>query len=225
MTNSSLLFPAVMAAAELAGAGIFVATKDNVRRAVLSCFGLGFATCIVLADIVPDAIEDYSTGWLFLAAGFVAGVALMFGAGERRSGVGRAAAIAGMGLHNICEGIVMAAAGPAASAFVLAGAVAHKLPEGMVVFSLADRLSVARRWVVAVVLSLLIPIGTLVAVPAGIQQPVLAFAAGILLVVLTKSLMLFAPIGRREAVLLTGRTLAATTASGAVLAGLTCLVV
>lgn len=225
MTTSSLLFPAVMAAAELAGAAIFVATKDNVRRAVLSCFGLGFAICIVLADIVPDATEDYSAGWLFLAAGFLIGVVLMFGAGERRSNVGRAAGLAGMGLHNICEGIVLAAAGPAASALVLVGAVAHKLPEGMVVFSLADRLSIGRRWVVAVLLSLLIPIGTFVAVPEGIQQPVLAFAAGILLVVLAKSLMLFVPVGRQETALLTRRALAATTASGAVLAGLTCLVI
>jgi hypothetical protein len=95
----------------------------------------------------------------------------------------------------------------------------------MVVFSLAERLSIGRRWAVAVLLSLLIPAGTMVVLPESVQQPVLAFAAGVLFVVLTRSLMMFAPIGRQEAVLLTGKALAATAASGAVLAGLTCLVV
>jgi hypothetical protein len=163
--------------------------------------------CIVVADIVPDATADYSLGWLFLAAGFVIGVALMAGAGERRTKIGSAAAIAGMGLHNICEGIVMAAAGPAASLLVLAGAVAHKLPEGMVVFSRADRLSIGRRWAVAVLLSLLIPIGTIVALPESIQQPGMGFAAGVLVVILAKSLMLFSPIGRPETALLNRRPL------------------
>jgi len=225
MISSPLLFPAVMAIAELAGAAVFVATKDNVRRAAMACFGLGFAICIVLADIIPDATEGYATGWLFLSAGLAIGVALMFSGGQRGSNAGNAAAIAGMGLHNICEGIVMATAGPAASALVLVGAVAHKLPEGMVVFSLAERLSIGRRWAVAVLLSLLIPAGTMVVLPESVQQPVLAFAAGVLFVVLTRSLMMFAPIGRQEAVLLTRKALAATAASGAVLAGLTCLVV
>ncbi len=225
MTNSPLLFPAVMAVAELAGAAVFVATKDTVRRAALSCFGLGFAVCIVLADIIPDATEDYAAGWLLLAAGAAIGVLLLFSGGQRGSNAGNAAAIAGMGLHNICEGIVMASAGPTASVLVLVGAVAHKLPEGMVVFSLAERLSIGRRWAVAVLLSLLIPIGTMVVVPASVQQPVLAFAAGILFVVLTRSLIMFAPIGRQEATLLTRKALAATAASGAVLAGLTCLIV
>ena len=225
MIHGSLLFAAVMAAAELAGAAIFVATTDGLRRATLSCFGLGFALCIVLADIIPDATEDYSLGWLALAAGFLAGVVLMFRAGARGSGAGTAAALGGMGLHNICEGIVLAAAAPAASALVLIGAIAHKLPEGMVVFSLADRLSIGRRWAVAVLLSLLIPLGTGVVLPENIQKPALAFAAGMMLVVLVKSLMLLAPIGRKQAALLTGRRLAATTASGAALAGLTCLVV
>jgi ZIP family zinc transporter len=183
-----------MAVAELAGAAIFVATEDNVRRAALSCFGLGFAICIVLADIVPDATEDYSPGWLFLAAGFLIGLALMFSAGERRPNAGRAAAIAGMALYNICEGIVIVSAGPAASVLVPIGADAHKLPEGMVVFSLADRLSIGRRWLVAVL-------------------------------VLATSLMMFAPIGRWQTALLSRGALAATTAGGAVPAGLTCLVI
>ncbi len=225
MIHGSLLFAAVMAAAELIGAAIFVATADGVRRAALSCFGLGFAICIVLADIIPDATEDYSLGWLALAAGFVAGVVLMFKAGERGSGAGTTAALGGMGLHNICEGIVLATAAPTASVLVLGGAIAHKLPEGMVVFSLADRLSIGRRWAVAGALSLLIPVGTAVVLPENIQKPALAFAAGVMLVVLVKSLMLLAPGGRKHAAVLTGRRLAATTAGGAVLAGLTCLVV
>lgn len=220
-----LWLAAIMAAAELAGAAIYASSTDVVRRASLSCFGLGFAICIVLTDIIPDATEDYSIGWLVLALGILVGVALMFKAGERGSNAGRTAAIAGMGLHNICEGIVLAAAGPTASALVLVGAVAHKLPEGMVVFSLADRLSIGRRWIVAAALALLIPVGTAVTLPEDIQKPALAFAAGVLLIVLVRSLMMFATAGRQEVALLTRRALAATTAAGAAVAGLTCLVI
>jgi peptidoglycan/LPS O-acetylase OafA/YrhL len=83
MLNSPLAFPAVTAVAELAAAALFVATKDTVRRAALSCFGLGFAICIVLADIIPEATEDHAAGWLFLAAGLAVGVLLMFSGGRR----------------------------------------------------------------------------------------------------------------------------------------------
>ncbi len=229
MSNHTLLLPAVMAVAELAGAAMFVTVKDDARRALLSCFGLGFAVFIVVADILPDAVTGNPLEWLVVAAGLVAGAALMLRAGRGGAGVGNAAAIAGMALHNVCEGIVLAAAGPAVSALVFVGAVAHKLPEGMVVFSLADGQSPRRRWALAAAVALLIPVGTAVVVPEGLQQSLLAFAAGIMLVVLSKALMLLVVPGLRGGMDLLPVprqfTAAGAATAGVVLAGLSCLVV
>jgi len=225
MTNSISFLSVVMAVAELAGAAIFVMTKDSLQRAVLSCFGLGFVICIALADIIPDATENYPQGWLLLAIGLMVGIALMFKKSERGSSAANTASVIGMGLHNLCEGIVLATAGPMASTLMLAGAVAHKLPEGVVVFSLTERLSVVWRWAVTALFSLLIPIGTSLVLPENVQKPALALSVGILLVVLLKSLMLFVAIGHQRTAVLTRRTVSVAAAGGAVLAGLTCLVV
>ncbi len=225
MTHNSLLLPIVMAIAELAGAALFVATRSSARRTILSCFGLGFALCIVVADIIPDATEDYPLGWLLATAGAAVSAALMFGAGGRGSIAGRAAGLAGMALHNIGEGIVMAAAGPAISPLIFTAAVAHKLPEGMVVFSLADRLALGRRWALAALMSLLIPIGTTVVVSEEIQKPMLAVAAGVLFVVLAKALILIVAPDGKAAAAPSRRAIAVATAGGAALAGLTCLVI
>lgn len=225
MNQSPLLLPIIMAVAEVIGAVLFVSTRDSGRRAALACFGLGFALCIVAADIIPDAVEDNAQIWFLVAIGAAVGTLLMFKGGQSGASIGSAAGIAGMGLHNICEGIVLAAAGPALSPLIFAGAIAHKLPEGMVVFQLADRLSVARRWVVAGLLSLLIPIGTTVVLPEAVRNPVLGFAAGVLLAVLVKSLLLFVGRERSGSITLSRGTIAAATAGGAILAGATCLVI
>jgi len=225
MSSSSIVLPVVMAAAELVGTAIFATSKSNLRRAALSCFGLGFAACIVLVDVIPDAIEGHPFAFLTVALGIAVGLALVSQADKHASSVGNGAAIAGMGLHNVCEGIILAAAGPAVSSLVLLGAVAHKLPEGMVVFSLTDRLSNSKRWSLAAALSLLIPLGTVVAVPDVIQKPILGLAAGVLLTVLGSSLVKAIQASRLDATLLTRRAVTAAIASGAALAGLTCLVI
>jgi len=226
MNTETLILTAIMAVAELGGAALFIATKDGVRRAILACFGLGFALCIVIADIIPDATENNPWGWGLIAVGAVLAGALMFKAGQRGSGIGNGAAIAGMGLHNLCEGIVLAASGPLLTPLVFVGAVAHKLPEGMVVFSLADRLSLGARWVLAALLSLLIPLGLMISLPEEIEQGVLPLAAGVLLVVLAKALALTALGSNSARAVNPGRRAAAGAAmAGAVVAGLTCLVI
>ncbi len=225
MINSMLVLPVVMALAELVGAALYVASPQGPIRNIVSCFGLGFALCIVLIDVTPDATEDYLAGWLFLAVGAAIGAVLMFKGGRDGATAGNTGAIAGMGLHNICEGIVLAAAGPAISPLIFAAAVAHKLPEGMVVFSLADRLPMARRWLLAIGLSLLIPLGTVIDFPEGIKKPLLALAAGVLALALTKALTVMYGLGNPAAATADRRAIAAAAAGGAVVAGLTCLVI
>ena len=222
--TASLILPAVMALAEIAGTVIYLASPQGSVRNLVASFGLGFALCIVLADIVPDATEDYLAGYGFLAAGAALGAPLMFALGRYGAAAGKSGALIGMGLHNVGEGVVLAAAGPAFSPLIVTAAVAHKLPEGMVVFALAERLSAPWRWALALGLSLLIPIGARLSIPEGFDKPALAFAAGVLALALIKALTVMfglgvpAAAGRRDA-------LAAATTGGAVLAGLTCLVI
>ncbi len=225
MINSPLLLPVVMALAELVGAAFYVASPQGPTRNIVACFGLGFALCIVLIDVTPDATEDYLAGWAFLALGSAVGAVLMFKGGRLGAEAGNTGAIVGMGLHNICEGIVLAAAGPAVSPLIFTAAVAHKLPEGMVVFSLADRLPMAGRWLLAVGLSLLIPIGTVVDFPEEIKKPLLAFAAGVLALALTKALSVMFGLGNPAAAAADRRAVAGAVTGGAVVAGLTCLVI
>jgi ZIP family zinc transporter len=177
----------------------------------------------VLIDVTPDATEDFAAGYIFLAVGALVGAVLMFKGGARGATAGNSGAIVGMGLHNICEGIVLAAAGPAISPLIFTAAVAHKLPEGMVVFSLANRLSTGKRWLLAVGLCLLIPIGTVIDFPEEIKKPLLAFAAGVLALASTKALTVMFGLGAPAAA--DRRAIAAAVTGGAVVAGLTCLVI
>jgi len=225
MSSSSIVLPVVMAAAELLGAAIFATSKSSLRRTILSCFGLGFAACIVLVDVIPDATGGHPFAYLTVALGVAVGLALLSQAGKHALSVGSAAAIAGMGLHNVCEGFVLAVAGPAMSSLVLVGAVAHKLPEGMLVFSLTNRLSSGKRWSLTAALSLLVPLGTMLTLSNVIQKPMPALAAGVLLAVLGSSLVRAIQASCLDATLLTRRAVTAAIAGGAVLAGLTCLVI
>ena len=225
MSNTTLLFPVVMAAAEILGAALFARSANPLQRLILACFGLGFALSIVLLDMLPDATTHYASGWMLVAAGVISAAVLMYAAGERGSSLGRSGAILGLGLHNLCEGMVLASAGSMASPLILAGAVAHKLPEGMVVFSLSNALGNAQRWALSVMLSLLIPLGTQLVMPESLRKPVLAFASGMLFVVLLKSLLILAQGENSPTRQLSRRSISAAVASGAMLAGLTCLVI
>ncbi len=222
MSNNLLILPAIMAVADLAGTAIFAASGESTaRRVLLTYFGLGFALLMVLADLVPDAVEHNPSGWPLLAAGVAVGAALTFKAGHGRGGAGKAAAIGAMALHNLCEGMMLAVGAPALSALMALGAIAHKLPEGMVVFSLAERAGTAGRWAAATASALLIPLGAWVALPPALEQSLLAFAGGVLFVVLFKELVQAA--GLRQGA--TRGAAAAATAIGAALAGLSTLVV
>jgi zinc transporter ZupT len=225
MTNDISSLSIVMAVAELAGAAAFIATQNTARRTLLSCFGLGFALFIVLVDIVPDAVEDNPWGWPLSAIGIAVGASLMLNAGRRGAGIGKGLAIVGMGLHNLGEGIVLSA-GSVISLPLFLAAIAHKLPEGMLVFSLAERLSARARWVILLALAALIPLAAMVPLPKEVMQPALAFAAGILGVVFVRSLVSLVASDREPTGGAPSRSAAAmATAAGAALAGLTCLVI
>jgi len=226
MIYEGIVLPAVMALSELLGAAAFAKSDQNrTARLLLTCFGLGFALSILLADIVPDVLRGNSLMGIPLAAGVLLGGLLVLQAGARRQAVGGALALAGMGLHNLCEGIVLATVGPVLSPILLVGAVAHKLPEGVVVFSLADRLSSRWRWIVASGMSLLIPLGAWISFPERFVQPLLAVAAGILGAVLLKSLAHAMQKASSENPSLVRGTPVAATLLGAALAGLSCLVI
>ena len=178
MFTNTAFISVLMAVAEIIGAVTFVMTRDTAKRIVLSCFGLGFGLAIVLFDIIPDATTDNPSGWLLLAVGVALGALLMFKAGARGSRTGSLAAVGGMALHNLSEGIMVAAMGPAAGPIVLVGAVVHKLPEGMVALSLMRDFPSRVKATGTLLLAGIIPLGAVITIPERIQQPLLAIAAG-----------------------------------------------
>lgn len=202
----------LMAAAEIVGAVTFAMTRDTAKRIVLMGFGLGFGLAIVLFDIIPDATRGDPGSWPLLAVGAALGAVLMFKAGTRGSRTGSLAAVAGMGLHNLSEGIMVAAMGPTVGPIVLLGAVAHKLPEGMVALSLMKDFPSRVKVTGTLLLAGIIPLGAVITIPEGIQQPVLAVAAGVLFLVLSKALVLVVSDPTR-------RTAFAGTSGGAKIAG------
>ncbi|MCR2828830.1 hypothetical protein NR402_00810 [Acidithiobacillus ferrooxidans] len=226
MFTNTAFISVLMAVAEIIGAVTFVMTRDTAKRIVLSCFGLGFGLAIVLFDIIPDATTDNPSGWLLLAVGVALGALLMFKAGARGSRTGSLAAVGGMALHNLSEGIMVAAMGPAAGPIVLVGAVVHKLPEGMVALSLMRDFPSRVKATGTLLLAGIIPLGAVITIPERIQQPLLAIAAGVLFLVLSKALVLVVSGGtHRTATAGTpaGAKVAGATIAGMVFAGLSCL--
>ena len=172
----------VMALAEVSGALIFLKTKSTVKRVSLACFGLGFAAMIVLMDILPEATDGYPYGFLMCVLGGL----LVYWIDRYGRSIGGYAAVSGMGVHNLCEGIILTALGSGISPVVAAALLLHKFPEGVVSLSLLKN-SKYRMSIVAFI-SLLIPLGAFVAVPGYIEHPVLAFGSGVILFVVSSSL-------------------------------------
>ena len=172
--------------AELIGAIIFYKTKDTFKRMVLSCLGLGFAIAVVFLDIIPDATENYSFGYWICAIGII----VMLVTVRIEKHIGNYSAVAGLGIHNFAEGIIINSVAGPVSPFIVLGAVLHKLPEGMVSFSLLEDLKDGTRFLVAGIIALVIPIGALAPIPESITKPVMAFASGVILFVVVKSLIL-----------------------------------
>jgi len=186
MTSLNLAGAMILAVAEVAGAYWFFKTQNAALRMLMASFGFGFALAIVLFDLLPDATEHYVMGYPLFALGAL----IMFGVRQfsvRRSknasvnGTG-SVAVAGMALHNLGEGILLATmTGPLPFLF-FAGAILHKLPEGTATFALLDGVKEKTRFALAATVGLMIPLGAVIHIPSSIQQPVMALLAGMILV-------------------------------------------
>ncbi|AKB51724.1 hypothetical protein MSBRW_2471 [Methanosarcina barkeri str. Wiesmoor] len=173
------LVVAAFVIAELLGALIYFKTEDSVKRMLLTCLGFGFAIAVVLLDIIPDATEDLSAGYWLVAIGFIA----MFAAGFYTKSVGKYSAVLGLAIHNIAEGVIITTEFGPISPILAVGAILHKLPEGMVSFSLLDELEDKTRFAIAALIALLIPVGAIVPISESITKPLMALSAGVILYV------------------------------------------
>ena len=69
------------------------------------------------------------------------------------------------------------------SPILAVGAILHKLPEGMVSFSLLDELEDKTRFAIAALIALLIPVGAIIPISESITKPLMALSAGVILYV------------------------------------------
>lgn len=180
-------FPVVAAfvIAELLGALVYFKTEDSVKRTLLTCLGLGFAIAVVLLDIIPDATEDFEIGYLLVAIGFVAMFVLgsFIKSAGKIKGVEKYPAVVGLAIHNFAEGVIISTVFGPISPILAVGAVLHKMPEGMVSFSLLEGLKDRTRFVVAALIALLIPAGAIMPISESITKPFMALSAGVILYV------------------------------------------
>jgi zinc transporter ZupT len=174
-------FPVIAAfvIAELLGALIYFKTEDSMKRTLLTCLGLGFAIAVVLLDIIPDATEDFTTGYWLVAIGFIG--MLVLGFFTKRAG--NYSAVIGLAIHNFAEGVIVSTVFGPISPILAVGAVLHKMPEGMVSFSLLEGLKDRTRFAVAALIALLIPTGAIIPITESITKPLMALSAGVILCV------------------------------------------
>ncbi|MGA9070881.1 MAG: hypothetical protein WB424_11535 [Terracidiphilus sp.] len=225
MTSQNLAGTMILAIAEAAGAYWFFKTKSVSLRMLMTSFGLGFAFAIVLFDLLPDATEHYAMGYPLFALGGL----LMFGMwrySKRRSqsiamnGSGTVA-VAGMALHNLGEGILLAAMTGPVSLLLVVGALLHKLPEGMATFAMLDGFKEKTRFALAAAVGLMIPLGAAVHFSPGFQQPVMALMAGMILVAVTVALI---EHSAKNPALSTKWQLATPCIMGALIGGVSCII-
>jgi ZIP family zinc transporter len=186
MMNMHSLEALILAVAEAAGACLFFTTKNSTLRTLMTSFGLGFAIAIVFFDLLPDSTEHYPIGYALFAMGAVItlGVCLVMQkrAKEKAAAGTNSIAVVGMGLHNLGEGVILAGISGALSPIFFLGALLHKLPEGMATYALLDGVKEKRRFAFAILVGLMVPMGALLRLPESVQQPVMAFFSGIILI-------------------------------------------
>lgn len=188
MTSLNLARAMILAVAEAGGAYWFFKTKKAGLRTLMTSFGLGFAVAIVLFDLLPDSTEHFAMGYAL----FAVGAAVMLGVSmlsKQSSAKGSGSvAVTGMALHNLGEGILLAAMSGPISFMLFAGALLHKLPEGMATFAMLDGAKEKTRFALAAAVGLMIPLGAVLRIPTSLQQPVMALLAGMILVAVSKAL-------------------------------------
>jgi zinc transporter ZupT len=171
--------------AELLGALVYFKTEDSVKRTLLTCLGFGFAIAVVLFDIIPDATEDFASGYLLVAIGFMA--MFVLGSFIKSTGKVKSAekypAVVGLAIHNFAEGVIITTVFGPISPILAVGAVLHKMPEGMVSFSLLEGLKDRTRFAIAASIALLIPVGAIIPISESVTKPLMALSAGVILYV------------------------------------------
>jgi len=215
--KASLMVAVMMLMAELCGITIYVNVKDTVKRSLLACLGLGFMYAIVIADILPDATENFKLGYLIC----ILGILCMYLISRKSSRIGTYSTIVGMGFHNICEGIILSAL-TAISPILIVGLVMHKLPEGMVSFSLLENIKSKLKYVLAVGISLLIPLGSIIFIPENVSKPIIGLAAGAILFTVTSSFRTI--LSKKNSEYLYSK-IATMAFIGAIIGGVSCLIV
>ena len=146
----------------------------------------------------------------------------MFAVGYLGKYIGNYAAVLGLGFHNFCEGVEVAALS-AISPILVIGFLLHKLPEGMVSFSLLDGLKDRVRFLVAFLIALLIPLGALLPLPERLEQPVMAFGAGVIILVVSRLLSIVIS-GHIQTARQELPKILAVTVIGAIIGGVSCLI-
>ncbi len=203
-----------MAIAELFGALICLKTKDDLKKMFLTCLGLGFGYAIVLTDILPDAAEHYRYAALICMIGILS----IYVLDKYGKHIGGYAAVSGIAFHDFCEGAVLTVLGSMVSPLVILAFVLHKIPEGIISFSLLKGIRDRTKFCVLALIPLLIPLGTFIDAPEYIEQPVLAFSSGVILFVISKSLMTIISDNKHLMPKVAGAT-----AMGAILGAVPCL--
>jgi zinc transporter ZupT len=94
-----------------------------------------------------------------------------------------------MALHNLGEGILFAAITGPVSFLLVAGALLHKLPEGMATFAMLEGVKEKTRFALAAAVGLMIPLGALVNLPNGLQQSLMALMSGMILVAVSTAIV------------------------------------
>jgi ZIP family zinc transporter len=176
---------AMATVAELLGAIVFFKTAKSSTRLFLSCLGLGFIIMVIIMDILPD-VDLYCPKRLPMGiACCLAGAALAFCIEHLGKRWGNLAATAGIGFHNFGEGVIIAGMS-ALSPILVIGFLLHKVPEGMVSFSLLEGYRDRTRFLIAAGVALLIPLGALLPIPAGVQRPVMTLGVGVIFFVVCR---------------------------------------
>ncbi len=184
MNNHTISIAIIMTLAEIIGAYICLKNKEVLNRILLTSLGLGFTYIIVFMDILPDALEHYSIGAIIC----ILGILFMYLIDKYANYVGGYAAVLGMGFHDFCEGAILTMLATSLSPITILAFIFHKVPEGIISFSLLEKINDNMKILVVVLISILIPLGTFISIPESIEQPVLAFISGVILFVISKSL-------------------------------------
>ncbi|VBB09550.1 zinc/iron permease [Lucifera butyrica] len=216
----SAVMATIMVLAELGGALIFLKTKDTFRRIFLSCLGLGFAYAIVFSDIIPDATEHYSEISPVFWVCILSGMFCAYGIEKYGKYAGKYTAFLGFSFHNFCEGVVLTTA-TLLSPILMLGLILHKLPEGMVSVSFLEGMKDKTKVLAVFLSALLIPIGALLPIPENVAQPITAFAAGVILSIVSISMKIIIS----ESVEFSRIKISTAMVIGAIIGGASCLIV